>query len=126
MFDHIAMEHFLSQVETAKDNNKMFIVDSDAVITQYYLGMYFNNSKSQLIEEIIKLQDYDLVIFLEPDVKWVSDGLRFAGAEEERKKNNEKLKKMYKERGIHFRSISGNYTERFNKARKLIDELFNK
>lgn len=36
---------------------------------------------------------------------------------------NEKLKKMFKERGIGFISIRGSYDERFNKARNLIEEF---
>lgn len=124
MFDEIAMEHFLLQQKKVKESNKILFVDSDAVITQYYLDMYFNGKKSSLIEEVIKLQDYDLVIYLEPDVKWIADGLRFAGEEEKRKKNNEILKKMYKNRGISFVTINGNYDERFEKARELVDGLF--
>ncbi|MEI7718359.1 MAG: multifunctional transcriptional regulator/nicotinamide-nucleotide adenylyltransferase/ribosylnicotinamide kinase NadR [archaeon] len=126
MFNYIAMEHLLLQRKKAEECNKLLFVDSDAVITQYYLDMYFNGKKSELIEHIIKLQDYDLVIYLEPDVKWVADGTRFAGEEEVRKKNNEKLKKMFGERGIEFVSINGSYEERFNKARQLVDKLFEK
>jgi HTH-type transcriptional repressor of NAD biosynthesis genes len=70
------------------------------------------------------LQDYDLVIYLEPDVKWVDEGLRFAGKDEERIKNNTILKQMFKERGIEFICVSGDYNERFNKSRMLIDNLF--
>jgi HTH-type transcriptional regulator, transcriptional repressor of NAD biosynthesis genes len=124
MFNHIAMEHFLLQENKSRESNKVLFVDSDAVITQYYLDMYFHGKKSGLIEEIIKLQKYDLVLYLEPDVKWVADGLRSAGEEEVRKKNNERLKKMYKDRGIDFVTIDGNYTERFMKARELVDKLF--
>jgi HTH-type transcriptional regulator, transcriptional repressor of NAD biosynthesis genes len=124
MFNLIAMEHFLLQIKKSEESNKVLLIDSEATITQYYLEMYFKGQKSESIEQIIKLQDYDLVIFLEPDVKWVDDGLRFAGEEKERKRNNEKLKEMYTKRGIKFVSISGNYDERFNKARELIDKLF--
>ena len=124
MFDKIAMEHFLLQEKMSEKSNKLLLVDSDAVITQYYLDMYFSGSKSPVIEEIIKLQDYDLVIYLEPDVDWISDGLRFAGEEKQRVKNNEKLKEMYLKMGIDFISIQGNYQDRFVKARQLIDKLF--
>jgi HTH-type transcriptional repressor of NAD biosynthesis genes len=124
MFNLIAMEHFLLQDKKAETSNKLLFVDSDAVITQYYLDMYFNGKKSSLIEEIVKLQNYDLVLYLEPDVKWVADGLRFAGEDEVRKANNLKLKEMYKQRNIPFIEISGNYSERFSKARKSIDALF--
>ena len=126
MFDRIGMEHFLLQTKRIEESNKVLFVDSDAIITQYYLDMYFEGRKSPLLEEIIKLQNYDLVIYLEPDVKWVEDGLRFAGEEKIRKKNNERLNGMYSERGIPFVSISGDYDERFNKARQLVNRLFGK
>ena len=124
MFDFIGMEHFMLQEKKAEDSNRLLFVDSDAVITQYYLDMYFNGRNSPLLEEIIKLQNYDLVLYLEPDVKWVDDGLRVAGEENVRKANNERLKKMYAERKIPFEIISGSYSERFNRARGLIDKLF--
>jgi HTH-type transcriptional repressor of NAD biosynthesis genes len=126
MFDFIAMEHFLLQNKKAEKSNKVLFVDSEAVITQYYLDMYFNGEKSDFIEEIIKLQNYDLAIFLEPDIKWVDDGLRFAGEEKARIKNNEKLKEMFSERGISFFSVNGNYGDRFIKSKNLVDDLFKK
>jgi HTH-type transcriptional repressor of NAD biosynthesis genes len=126
MFDLIAIEHFLLQKKKCEEGNKLLFIDSDAVISQYYLDRYHPGSKSSLIEEIIKLQNYDLVLYLEPDVKWVDDGLRFAGEEDVRARNNEKLKQMYRERGINFVSISGNYKERYDTARVLVNKLFEK
>ena len=122
MFNQIAMEHFLLQKKKSETGNKVIFVDSEAVITQYYFNMYFGE-RSDLIEEIIKLQNYDLVIYLEPDIEWVSDGVRFAGDEKERIENNRVLKQMFRERGINFVIINGSYAERFDKARILIDEL---
>ncbi|HVY01732.1 MAG TPA: multifunctional transcriptional regulator/nicotinamide-nucleotide adenylyltransferase/ribosylnicotinamide kinase NadR [Candidatus Nanoarchaeia archaeon] len=124
MFDRIAMEHYMLQVKKSEESNKVLFVDSEALITQYYLDMYFQGKKSNLVEEIIKLQSYDLVLYLEPDITWVEDGFRFAGEEKVRMKNNEKLKKMFKDREIKFVSINGSYDERFNKARELVDALF--
>ena len=126
MFDLIAMEHFLLQKKKSEESNKVLLIDSEATITQYYLHMYFEGEKSQLVEELIKLQDYDLAIFLEPDIKWVDDGLRFAGEESVRKKNNEKLKEMFAGRDIPFVTVEGDYTERFVKAKENIDGLFEK
>ncbi|MBR9703834.1 multifunctional transcriptional regulator/nicotinamide-nucleotide adenylyltransferase/ribosylnicotinamide kinase NadR [Candidatus Pacearchaeota archaeon] len=123
MFPLIAMKHFLLQDKKAQDSNKILFIDTDATITQYYLDMYFQGKKSPFLEEIIKLQEYDLVIYLEPDVKWVSDGLRFSGKNDERFFNNEKLKKMFRDRQINFVSVNGDYAERFNKARSLVDKL---
>jgi HTH-type transcriptional repressor of NAD biosynthesis genes len=122
MFNDIAMEHYLTQQKNL--GNKLLFVDSDATITQFYLDMYFEKQKSPLIEEIIKLQDYDLAIFLEPDVRWVADGFRASGEEEIRLKNNTKMKKMFDERGIIYFSINGDYLERFLKSKNLVDKLF--
>jgi len=124
MFEHIAMEHYLLQEKRSELSNKILFVDSEATITQFYLDMYFNKAHSSLIEEIIKLQNYDLALFLEPDVRWVDDGLRFSGDDEIRKKNNDRLKKMYADRGIEVISISGDYNERFRKSKELVDSLF--
>jgi HTH-type transcriptional repressor of NAD biosynthesis genes len=124
MFENIAMEHFLLQKKKSEESNKVLFVDSEATVTQFYLNKYFPGKKSKLIEEIIKLQNYDLVIYLEPDVKWVDDGLRYEGNEKIRKENNELMRSMFNERNIPFVSVSGDYTERFNKARSLVDGLF--
>ncbi len=126
MFDDIAMKHFLEQKQKLNNSNKLLFVDTEAVITQYYLNMYFKGEKSKLIEELIKKQNFDLVLYLEPDVDWVNDGLRFAGKKVEREKNNVKLKNMYQKRGIKFNCINGTYDERLEKAKKMIDKLINK
>ncbi len=126
MFPTIAMEHFLLQQKKAEIADKILFVDTEATITQYYLNMYFRGQVSSLIEEVIKLQDYDLVLYLEPDVEWVNDGLRFAGKQEERDNNNQKLKEMFQRRGIDFVSVGGSYQQRFDRARELVDCLFEK
>ena len=76
-----------------------------------------------LIDSIIKKQRFDLWLFLEPDVKWVSDGIRYACGINERKENNMKLKSMLDEAGIEYHLISGSYSNRFNKAINIINEL---
>lgn len=124
MFNFVAMEHALLQRKKAEESNKVLFVDSDATVTQYYLDMYFRGKKSPLIEEAIKLQNYDLVIYLEPDLPWIADGYRFAGEQNQRIENNDRLKRMYQERGIKFEVVKGSYTERFNRARELIDNMF--
>lgn len=124
MFNNIAMEHCLLQIKKSEESNKLLLVDSDATITQYYLNMYFKGEKSQLIEEIIKIQNYDLYIYLEPSNKWVNDGIRFAGKKQVRMQNDKTLKNMYKKRGINIITVIGGYDERFNKSRELINKLF--
>ena len=70
LFNDIAMQHWLVQRDMAAISNQITFIDSDAVITQYYLRMYLDHKASPLIEEIVKLQEYDLVLYLEPDVPW--------------------------------------------------------
>lgn len=124
MFDFIAMEHFLKQEEAARTSNKLLFIDTEATVTQFYLNKYFNGERSELIDNIAKIQKYDLVLYLEPDVLWVDDGLRMESSFEIRLKNDAEMKKMLKDRRIDFITINGSYAERFNKARKAIDELF--
>lgn len=122
MFDSIAMEHFILQEKSLPKSNKLMIVDSDAIITKYYLDMYCNQ-QSPLIEEIIKKQEYDLCLFLEPDVQWVADGYRFSGDDKERQANNIKLKQLYESHGVKCVYINGNYSDRFFNARTAINKL---
>jgi HTH-type transcriptional repressor of NAD biosynthesis genes len=107
-FDTIAMEHWLAQDEACYNANKYSFVDSDAVVTQYYLQKY-HNKHSNFIDAIIAKQNYDYVFYLEPTVKWIDDGYRFL--EKSRTSDNEQLKSMYNY-NIHFID-STDYNQRF-------------
>jgi len=122
-FDQLAMEHFLLTEKLTLNCNKILLIDSEAIVTQYYLEMYFGR-RSSLIDQIVRRQKFDLWLYLEPDLEWVDDGLRFAGAKETRKRNNAHLKAMLAEYGISYRVISGDYNERFVEAKEAIDGLF--
>jgi HTH-type transcriptional repressor of NAD biosynthesis genes len=122
-FDQLAMEHFLLTEKLAENCNRILLVDSEAVVTQYYLELYFNR-RSSLIDEIVRRQHFDLCLYLEPDLEWVDDGLRFAGGEKVREKNNVRLKTMLAEYGISYSIISGDYNNRFVQAKEAIDGLF--
>ncbi len=122
-FDMLAMEHYLFTEEKSLDCNRVLLVDSEAIVTQYYNEMYFGR-RSPLIDQIIRRQEFDLWLYLEPDLEWIDDGVRFAGDPELRERNNDHLKEMLAEYGIKFQSISGDYNKRFSDAKKAIDALF--
>jgi HTH-type transcriptional repressor of NAD biosynthesis genes len=122
-FDSLAMDHWRRQEVEAETANKLLFVDSEAVVTQYYAEMY-GFKQTALIEEIVNKQNYDLVLYLEPDVKWVQDEYRKMGEDVVRKKNDDHLRAMFRQREINVSVISGPFIERFNKAKKLVDELF--
>jgi HTH-type transcriptional repressor of NAD biosynthesis genes len=85
--------------------------------------MYKHGMQSDVVDAIARSQEFDLVIYLEPDVVWVDDGYRFSGTDEERKNNNEKLKYMFGKYDIECIMISGDYEKRFEKACELVDDL---
>lgn len=119
MFDRIAMEHYLIQEEKKKQSNKILFVDSDAVVTQYYLKMY-HARHSEFIDKVIQMQSFDLVFYLEPDVKWVEDGYRFAGDEKKRIKLNNELKELYQMNRMDIITVKGDYESKFNFVFKYI------
>lgn len=108
----------------ARENaNKVFFVDTEALITQYYAKLY-ENDRLKVADEIIKLENYDLVILLAPTVKWVDDGMRIHGDEKIRRENHQILKKMLKEHGMEYVEISGgDYAHRYLEAIKLVKEI---
>lgn len=124
MFDSIAMEHMLLTEKKLKESNKILFIDSEALITQYYLNMYFD-TQSFLIDQIIRKQDFDLILYAEPDVPWVDDGFRSMGEPEVRRDNNVLMKKMMMEYSNmkNYYSISGTYEERFGQARALVENM---
>ena len=68
---------------------------------------------------ISNLNNYDLYLFLEPDVTWVQDGTRTYGTDEVRKENNKILKQILKENHIKYQTITGNYEERYEKQKNM-------
>lgn len=122
IYPTIAYGHKMLERDKQSKANKLLFIDSEAVVTQFYSNLY-NNINHNVVDEIIKTQKYDLWIYLEPDVKWVDDGLRVHGTDNERYENNENLKKMLMDRNIDFVSIDGDYANRFNKAYDLAYEL---
>lgn len=128
-FVQILIRHKALELEAVKTANKVLFIDTEAMITLYYLRLLFEGTKAD-INPVLRLgsaisdlnQDY-FYIFLEPDVKWIQDGTRTYGEDEIRIKNNKLLKAMLKEQGINYVTITGDYGERYQKVRTLINKL---
>lgn len=126
----ILFKHKELEKEALKNANKVLLIDTDSLITLYYYQLGFENTNelNKAFEDVANgisvLNNYDLYIFLEPDVEWVQDGTRTYGDPEVRKENNKKLKKIFDENGIKYVCVNGDYDNRYQKSKQLIEQLF--
>jgi len=118
----IAYGHKMKELESIEKANKLVFIDTEAIVTQFYSNLY-NQVNQPVLDEIAKQQDYDLWLFLEPDVQWVDDGLRVHGDVEARIKNNQHLKTLLYNQNIHYKILNGDYENRLNGAITYIDDL---
>jgi HTH-type transcriptional repressor of NAD biosynthesis genes len=121
----IAAGRWADEQRAVKSANRVLLADTNAMITNFYCKLYEGRT-NPLVTEYEKLENYDLILFLNDDVPWVADGLRINS---DRSKTRPLLdaylyevKSDYKDR---VRYISGNYQERFNLAVALIEDLLN-
>lgn len=125
----ILFKHKQLEKDAFNHANRVLLIDTDSLITLYYYQLGFGKKDQtdkdfeSIAKAISNLNDYDLYIFLEPDVKWVQDGTRTYGDEEVRKTNNDKLKKILDANGIKYVSIEGTYQERYQKSKEKIKKL---
>lgn len=102
-------------------SNKLLFVDTELNITKSYSRFLFN--KKLIVDEWIEnLNKFDLYLYLESDCPFVQDGTRLN--EEERIKLDKSHKEQFKQAGISFISITGNWDERFNTACTIIKNHF--
>lgn len=121
-YPNIAFEHKYHEKVELEKANKVLFIDTEALVTQYYSFVYLDEHQS-ILDEIIKLQKYDLWLFLEPDVKWVNDGTRSFGEQEVRESNNKMLKAMLDYNGIKYTTISGSYQQRLEESIGHVQDL---
>lgn len=112
----------------AKSSNRILFVDTDALTTGFYCNLLLEDEEErrqlvQLADSIHWTNDWDLVLFLEPEgVDFVQDGTRNEEIKAERKKYSELLKEMFVRNGVKLVSIEGDYLERFNRAKEIIEK----
>ncbi len=125
----ILFKHKQLEKDALDEANKVLLIDTDSLITLYYYNLGFGMNEEldiafkNIAEGISKLNNYDLYIFLEPDVEWVQDGTRTYGEQSVREENNIKLKKIFDDNGIKYVCINGDYDQRYKKAKTLVCDL---
>ena len=125
-FTDILLLHKIKEREALLSSNKVLFEDTDCLITKFYIRFLEGKDTSaneELADAIATLNSYDLVLFLEPDVKFVQDGDRSEVIASNRTIYSNKIKELYREKQFNYEIISGNYQERFLKAVSLVDNL---
>lgn len=104
--------------------NKVCFFDTDAVVTNYYSELYMGH-RNHLVEAFIDPDRYDVLLYLAPDVAWVSDGQRLNGDQERREMLNHRLVAMYREFGFGDKIVfvQGNYQQRLVQAIETVDGM---
>ena len=76
----------------------------------------------QLASAINESTSWDLVLYLEPDVAFVQDGTRNEIIHQDREKYSAQIKQLLQAHNIPYQVINGDYLQRFEKAKQLIEQ----
>jgi HTH-type transcriptional repressor of NAD biosynthesis genes len=112
------------QTERVKEKtniaNKLVFCDTDLITTKIY-SQHYLNEVPQILNDLENEVSYDLYFLLDIDVEWVADHLRDFG--DKRLEMFNLFKDELEKRGIDYIQISGNYKEREEKIKKIIDSI---
>lgn len=126
------LENLLRQriniMDAAKKSNRILFVDTDAITTLFYSRFLLSDPKEcalceKMATAINDMTKWDLVLFLEPDVEFVQDGTRSEAIHAERERYSMQIKQSLSENNVKYHCLSGDYLERFEKAKQFIGEL---
>ncbi len=125
-FTDILLTHKQREIEAAKHSNKVLFEDTDCLITRFFLDFLEGKDKERnvvLADAIAQFNEYDLIFFCEPDVKFVQDGDRSEIIAADREKYSEIIKEIYRSHGYDFISLTGSYQERYETAVSHVQRL---
>lgn len=126
-FTRILLEHKAKELRLVEQSNKVLFEDTDCLITRFFMEFLEDENiekNAALAEAIAGLNEYDLILYLEPDVEWVQDGDRSEVIAADRRKYSDMIVNLYEKFGFDCVPINGSYLERYEKAIKLVDRLF--
>ncbi len=112
--------------------NKIFFADTDVMTTANYLYAYMKDDPSyhdvaNIFNGLIEKQHWDLILFLQPDTKYMDDGFRDMSHADEsaRIAFNHVFKQTLDKHNLTYHELSGSFDEKFNQAVKLCAMLVN-
>ena len=125
-FTEILLTQKMNEMKAIEHSNRVLFCDTDCLITQFYLNFLKGDEENiKLSEAIDGINNYDLVLFLAPDVKWVQDGDRSEEIRDNRPMYRDMLEEIYKSHGKCFRYIEGSYLEKYNQCVELVNDMLN-
>lgn len=127
-FTEILLQHKLNEIKAIEQSNKVLFIDTDTLVTQFYMGFLNDpeiDKNKKLSDAIDGVNEYDLILFLEPDVEFVQDGDRSDVIRDNRLKYNNQIKDSIRLHGKSFISVSGSYQERYETAVREVNKLLN-
>lgn len=128
-FHEILLRHKLKEMEAVKRSNRLLFVDTDALITKFFSHFLFTDPgirrrNDDLADAITAINHFDLILFLEPTVDFVQDGTRNEKLLEDREGYSRQIKELFDRAGLEYHCISGDYFNRLETAKKLINHAF--
>ena len=125
-FTEILLQHKLNEINAINSSNKVLFIDTDTLVTQFYMS-FLNDPEidrnKALSDAIDAVNEYDLILFLEPDVAFVQDGDRSEVIRDDRETYSNKIKDLITSHGKNFIVINGTYQERYVKAVEAVERL---
>lgn len=118
----------INVMDAQKQSNRILFVDTDALTTLFYANFLLSEHSMEqekcekLAEAIHAINDWDLVLFLEPDVEFVQDGTRNEAIKADREKYSNQIETLLKKYQVEYYKISGSYRDRFDKSKRVIEE----
>lgn len=82
------------------------------------------NDDNAVADAVDAINSYDLILFLEPDVKFVQDGGRSEEIHRDRVRYSNQIKEILRTHNKNFVCIYGDYQNRYLEAVKKVEKLF--
>ena len=120
--EKIAKVHTERIKDALKFDVPLLIIDTDINTTNSYAKFIFNKH-IEFDESVTKLTSDATYFFLLPDCKFIQDGTRFSEANRNILSDSH-LIHLENQECKHFRSVSGDFHERFSTVSKYIEKLF--
>lgn len=125
-FTEILLAHKLRELEAIQSSDRVLFIDTDALVTQFYMGFLSDpdiERNRALSDAIDRLNSYDLILFLEPDVAFVQDGDRSQVIAGDREKYSRQIKDLLEGHGKSYVCIRGDYQSRYQQAVRAVEKL---